>query len=282
MKNFFKKIKNIIKGKNKIIISVFVIVLLIMLAPIKKIDVGYQGVLYNTIKGDITTNKDSGWKLVIPFFQELTTYPVNERTYKIYRDNKEWNNGVDASIVTPTMDNQKISIDVTFVYVLDKDKLPEIYEKFNGEDIDNIEQNYLYGMFKSSVITTVARYSAYDVYSMRREEVQNEIFSDLSKKLENSNIILKDVYIDTIRLSEEAESIIRAEALAEAARIEAQGKSDANKLISESLTDEIMTYESLQKMSESLKLIVIPSGSENQLDLTKIFEEILKNSTDEE
>lgn len=180
------------------------------------------------------------------------------------------------------MDNQKISIDVTFVYVLDKDKLPEIYEKFNGEDIDNIEQNYLYGMFKSSVITTVARYSAYDVYSMRREEVQNEIFSDLSKKLENSNIILKDVYIDTIRLSEEAESIIRAEALAEAARIEAQGKSDANKLISESLTDEIMTYESLQKMSESLKLIVIPSGSENQLDLTKIFEEILKNSTDEE
>lgn len=280
MKKIFNKMKSIIKGKNKIIIGALVAVLLIMLAPIQKIEVGYQGILYNTIRGDISANKTSGWHIVIPFFQDLTSYPVNDRTYKIYRDNKEWNNGVDASIVTPTKDNQKISIDATFVYILDKDKLPDIYEKFNGEDIEGIEQNYLYGVFKSTVINTVAKYTAYDVYSIKREEIQNVIFTELSKKLTDSNIILRDVYLDTIRLSEETESIIRAEALAEAARIEAQGKSDANKLISESLTDEIMTYESLQKMSESLKLIVVPSGSENQLDLTKIFEEILKGSNE--
>ena len=86
------------------------------------------------------------------------------------------------------------------------------------------------------------------------------------------------MYIETVRLSPETESIIRAESLAEAARIEAQGKSDANKLISESLTDKIMAYEALSKLSESLRLIIVPSGTDSQLDFSKIIEQILNEA----
>ena len=275
MKKILSKIKNFLKGKNKIVIVLVVIILLILLAPIQKVEVGQQGIIYNSFGGRISSDLSSGWHVVIPFVQSLTSYPVNDRAYKIYRDNNSWNNGIDASIATPTNDNQKVSIDATFIYSLDKEKLSYIFERFDGKNIGAIEKSFLDDIFKASVINIVAQYSVYDVYSTKRGEIQAKIFDDLSEKLSKTGIILKEMFIDTVRLSTETESIIKAQALAEAARIEAQGKSDVNKLISDSLTDKIMTYEALQKMSESLKLIIVPSGSDAQLDFTKIIEQIL-------
>lgn len=280
MNKRFTNFKNFLKKRNKILIIVIIVALIIIFAPVKKVEVGHEGILYNTISGNVTSVQSSGWHIVYPIIQDLTSYPINERSYKIYRDTKNWNDGVDASIVVPTNDNQEVSLDVSFVYALDENMLLQIYEKFNGQEIEDIEEKYLKDIFKSSVISAVTQYSAYDVYSTKRGEIEAVIKAGLSEKLLDLGIIIKDIYIETVRLSAEMESILKAEALAEAARIEAQGRSDANKLISDSLTNEIMTYESLQKMSDSLKLIIIPSGSENQLDLTKIFEQIL-NSTKE-
>lgn len=278
MKNFFRKVKAFLKGKNKFIFIAAMVVALVLLAPFQKVEIGQRGILYNTINGNISSDLSSGWHVVFPFFQKMISYPTNETIYKIYRDNKNWNNGIDASIVTPTQDNQTVSVDATFVFTLDDTKFSYIFEKFNGASIEEIENNYLDDIFKASVINVITNYTAYDVYSTKRGEVQADILKDLSLKLLDTGIIVKDVYIDTVRLSAETEAVIKAQSLAEATRIEAQGKSDANKLISDSLTEKIMTYEALQKMSESLKLIIVPSGSEGQIDYSKIIEQILNEA----
>ena len=281
MKNLFAKFFGFLGKKKKVLISVAaaVFVLLLLIAPIKKVDIGYRGVKYNSLaKGATETTVSSGWHFVLPFVQELQVYPVNEMTYKIYRDNKNWINGIDASIVTPTLDHQKVSIDSTFVYTLDQSKLVDLYNRFNGKSITDIEENYLDSIFKDAIVNTVAQYSAYDVYSSKREEIQNLVKETVQSKLTDMGIHMKYVFIDTVRLSDETESIIKATALAEAARIEAQGKSDANALISDSLTDKIMTYEALSKLSDSLKLIVVPSGTDSQMDFSKILEQILNQA----
>ncbi|MBS5842951.1 MAG: hypothetical protein KIC77_05655 [Clostridiales bacterium] len=278
MKKFVVKIKDFLKGKNKLIIIAVAVISLILLAPFQKIEIGQQGILYNSVSGKISTDLSSGWHLVFPFFQKMISYPTNETVYKIYRDNKNWNNGIDASIVTPTKDNQTISLDVTFIFSLDKERFVDIFKRFSGEKIEQIENDYLDDIFRASVIDSITKYTAYDVYSSKRSEVQAIVLDDLSSKLLDTGIIIKDVYIDTVRLSTETEAIIKAQSLAEAARIEAQGQSDANKLISDSLTDKIMTYEAIQKMSESLKLIIVPSGSEGQIDYSKIIEQILNET----
>ena len=281
MKKVFSKFGAFIGKKKKIVIPVLVTVavLLLLIAPIKKVDVGYQGVLYSSLnKENKVKNISPGWHFVMPLVQELAVYPVNEVTYKIYRDNKNWTNGIDASIVTPTLDNQKISIDATFVYVLDQSSLTNLYNRFNGNSITEIESNYLDSIFKDAIVNTVSRYSAYDVYSNNREEIQNLVRVIVESRLIEMGISVKYVFIDAVRLSSETESIIKAEALAEAARIEAQGKSDANTLISDSLTDKIMMYEALSKLSDSLKLIVVPSGTDSQMDFSKILEQILNQA----
>lgn len=278
MKKPFTKIIGFIGKKKKAFIALAAAagVLLLLAAPLKKVDIGYGGVLYNSLaKGTSEKSVSPGWHFVVPFIHELAVYPTNDITYKIYRDNKNWTNGIDASIVTPTLDNQKVSVDVTFVYALDQSRLTELYNRFNGESISAIETDYLDSIFKDAVVNAVARYSAYDVYSSKREEMQNLVKETVQNKLADMGITIKYVFIDTVRLSDETESIIKAMALAEAARIEAQGKSDANTLISDSLTDKIMTYEALSKLSDSLKLIVVPSGTDSQMDFSKILEQVL-------
>ncbi len=275
MKKSIEKIKDFLKGKNKLLFFVGAAVVLVLLAPFQKVEIGQQGVLYHSVNGKISSDLLPGWHLVFPFFQKMISYPTNETVYKIYRDNKNWNNGVDASIVTPTKDKQTISLDVIFIFSIDIERLADVFDRFNGEQIEQIESDYLDDIFRAAVVDSITKYTAYDVYSTKRSEVQTVILDTLASKLSDTGIIMKDVYIDTVRLSTETEAIIRAESLAEAARIEAQGQSDANKLISDSLSDKIMTYEAIQKMSESLRLIIVPSGSEGQIDYSKIIEQVL-------
>ena len=275
MKKFVEKMKEFSRGKNKLMFIAGAAVVLILIAPFQKVEIGQQGILYNSVNGKISADLLPGWHLVFPFFQKMISYPTNETVYKIYRDNKNWNNGIDASIVTPTKDNQTISLDVIFIFSLDIERLVDVFDRFNGEQIEQIENDYLDDIFRAAVIDSITKYTAYDVYSMKRSEVQTMILDSLASKLLDAGIIMKDVYIDTVRLSTETEAIIKAESLAEAARIQAQGQSDANKLISDSLSDKIMTYEAIQKMSESLRLIIVPSGSEGQIDYSKIIEQIL-------
>lgn len=269
------KIKSIVSRNNKFTIVLISISLLVLLAPVEKVEVGQQGVLYNTLMGKIDSKLNTGWHVVIPFIQRLTTYPINERIYKIYRDNNNWSKGIDASISSTSNDNQKVSIDATFIYILDKDKINYIYEKFNGQEIEQIEKYYLNDVFKAAVIDVVTKFSAYDVYSAKRIQIQEEVFDRLAIKFADTGVVIKDIHIDTVRLSPETEAVIKAQTIAEATRIEAKGKSDANKLISDSLTNKIMTYEAIQKMSESLKVMIVPGDVENQLDFTKLFEKLL-------
>lgn len=264
----------------KILFIVIFIILVVIFMPLSKVNIGEKAVVYNYITGEITKNVPAGWHLVLPFMHKMTIYPVNDQTYKIWRDNKNWNNGIDASIITPTSDNQKVSIDATFVYSVNTECLDYIFERFNGEGVDSIEKNYLDNIFNNAVVSVVSQYSAYEVYSTKRVDIQNKILEMLKDEIANNGLILKYVYIDTVRLSEEAEAIIRAQALAEAAIIEAQGKSDANRLLSDSLSDTIMTYEAINQLSKSLQLVVIPSGTGTEIDFSKIIEQVLKQEED--
>ena len=114
MKKLMEKMKTNTSIKARLLFIVF-IVALVLLAPLQKVEIGQRGVLYNTVSGKTTSIESAGWHIVIPFFKKMVSYPINETVFKIHRDNKNWNNGIDASIVTPTKDNQEVSIDVTFI-----------------------------------------------------------------------------------------------------------------------------------------------------------------------
>jgi regulator of protease activity HflC (stomatin/prohibitin superfamily) len=138
---------------------------------------------------------------------------------------------------------------------------------------------------RSSVRAVTGRYTAEEIYSTRRGEVEAEIIEATRKALAAKNIEMKDLLIRSIALPEKIKQAIESklqqqqEALAyqfrldrekseaERKRIEAQGIADYNRIISASLTNNILKQKGIDATlqlanSPNSKVVVIGSGED--------------------
>jgi regulator of protease activity HflC (stomatin/prohibitin superfamily) len=63
-----------------------------------------------------------------------------------------------------------------------------------------------------------------------------------------------------------------AEGEADRLRIEAQGQADANRLISESLTPELVQWQAVQTLADNISIALIPSGQGIIIDPATLFQ----------
>ena len=131
--------------------------------------------------------------------------------------------------------------------------------------------------------SVVGRYTPEQLYSSKRDIIELEILEEVKKDLQGQYVNVKRVLVENVRLpntikdaierklKQEQESLeyefrlVTARKEAEKVIIEAQGKADANKILSASLTDKILQDKGIEatiKLSESnnSKVIVIGSG----------------------
>lgn len=136
---------------------------------------------------------------------------------------------------------------------------------------------------RSSVRAVTGRYSAEEIYSTKRAEVETAIIKETRRALAAKNIDMKDLLIRSIILPEKIKNAIESklqqqqEALAykfrldrerseaDRRRIEAQGIADYNRIISASLTDRILQQKGIDATlelanSQNAKVVVIGSG----------------------
>ena len=174
-----------------------------------------------------------------------------------------------------------INVDVTVIFNPFYDKIGYLHE--------NIGINYVSVMVipnvRSSVRAVTGRYTAEEIYSTKRGEVEAEIIESTRQALAEKNIEMKDLLIRSITLPEKIKQAIESklqqqqEALAyqfrldrerseaERRRIEAQGIADFNAIISASLTERILRQKGIDATLElansaNAKVVVIGSGDE--------------------
>jgi len=135
----------------------------------------------------------------------------------------------------------------------------------------------------------VGRYTPEQLYSTKRDAIQNEIFIEtrddvLGQYIQLNSVLVRDVTLPTAikegierKLVQEQEALeyefrlVKAEQEAERQRIDAEGKAIANRILSASLTDRILQEKGIEatlKLAESpnAKVIVVGSG-ENGLPI---------------
>lgn len=174
-----------------------------------------------------------------------------------------------------------INVDVTIIFNPFYNKIGDLHE--------NIGSNYVSVMVipnvRSAVRAVTGRYTAEEIYSTKRGEVETEIIDATRKALADKNIEMKDLLIRSIALPEKIKAAIESklqqqqEALAyqyrldrekseaERLRIEAQGIADYNAIISASLTTNILRQKGIDATlalanSANSKVVVIGSGDE--------------------
>lgn len=174
-----------------------------------------------------------------------------------------------------------IHVDVTVCFKPIVDKIGYIYEKFN--------LNYIEVLVKPEVRSTVrqvmGRYTAEEIYSTKRAEVESAIKEEAEAILHENNITMVALLIRSITLPDQIRVAIenklqqQQEALAyqfrldkekseaERKRIAAEGESRANNIINNSLTNNLLKMRGIEatlelSKSPNTKVIVIGSGDQ--------------------
>jgi regulator of protease activity HflC (stomatin/prohibitin superfamily) len=159
----------------------------------------------------------------------------------------------------------------------------EVLGKLHQEKGTDYIQRVLLPTIRSAARSVVGRYTPEQLYSSKRDAIQQEIFEETQKIVDGQYIQLNEILVRDVtlpptikeaierKLKQEQESLeyefrlVTAQKEAEKVRIEAQGKADANTILSASLTDKILQDKGIDatiKLSESpnAKVIVIGSG----------------------
>src|SRR6185436_1068805 len=153
-----------------------------------------------------------------------------------------------------------IHVDVTVRFNPMPDKIGYIYEKFNVDYVNVL----VVPEVRSAVRQVMGRFTAEEIYSTKRAEVEATIKSECEKVLNANNVNMVALLIRSIQLPDQIRIAIESklqqeqEALAyqfrldkekseaERKRIAAEGESRANNIINNSLTDKLLKMRGIE------------------------------------
>ncbi|MDO5980524.1 prohibitin family protein [Flavivirga spongiicola] len=250
------------------VIVVAIILVIVLAKSAVTIGSGEAGVLYKTFDNGVVTDAPplgEGFHIVAPW-NKVIIYEVRQQ--ELFEKMKVLSsNGLD------------IILETTAWYMPKSVDLGRLHQEKGENYLDRIIKPAL----RSAARSVVGRYTPEQLYSSKRDIIQSEIFDETKKILDNQYIVLNDVLVRDVtlpatikdaierKLKQEQESLeyefrlVTAAKEAEKVIIEAQGKADANRILSASLTDKILQDKGIEatiKLSESpnSKVIVIGSG----------------------
>jgi regulator of protease activity HflC (stomatin/prohibitin superfamily) len=174
-----------------------------------------------------------------------------------------------------------INVEVSVRFNPIPSKLPYLHQQF-GEDYMN---QLVIPEVRSTVRQVMGRYTAEEIYSTKRAEVEFEIVNETTQKLQDNSVETRAVLIRSInlptqiknaiemKLQQEQESLAyqfkieKEEKEAERKRIEAEGESRANNIINASLTPNLLRMRGIETTlklasSPNAKIVVIGSGAD--------------------
>ncbi len=251
------------------IVAVVFIVIYILATSTKTIDSGKAGVLYRKFSNgvDTTHTYSEGFHIIAPwntmFIYEVRQQEIFEKMAVLS------SNGLD------------IKLDASIWFQPDFSKLGNLHQE-KGE---NYIERIIMPAVRSATRSVVGRYTPEQIYSSKRDAIQQEIFEETKKivagqYIQLNSVLVRDVTLPTTikeaierKLRQEQESLEyefrleKAEKEAERQRIEAEGKATANKLLNASLSSNILKEKGIEatlKLAESQnsKVIVIGSGGD--------------------
>jgi prohibitin 1 len=253
-----------------IILLAFVLIIFVSKSSIN-IGYGEAGVLFKTFGGGVVTDKpplSEGFHIIAPW-NKVYIYNVKQQEF------------FEGNMQVLSSNGLEISLDVSVLYQPIYSELGLLH-KTKGENYVNI---VLIPQIRAVARSVVGRYTPEQLYSTKRDAIQNEIYEETQKVVENQHIQLNAVLVRDVslplaikegierKLIQEQEAleyefrIEKAKQEAEKQRIDAEGKATANRILSASITNMILKEKGIEATKElatspNAKVIVIGSGKD--------------------
>jgi len=148
------------------------------------------GVRLNRLTGS-TTQLGEGVALAIPGIHELRRYSMGDQTYSPTRSSK-----ANGEAPFQSSEGLSLGVELTIRYALDASKLATASKNLpadiNGELVGPIVQGVIYKVF--------TRYTVREIFSTKRQELQDIIEAELKPLMANEGIVLRSVMMGNVDL----------------------------------------------------------------------------------
>jgi len=258
----------------------FLSFIFLIASMVRLIPPGNVGVVIVFGKVQETTLKN-GLHLVNPF-ASIEKMSIRTEDYTMSGISREGQLRGDDAIQALTSEGLMVRLDVTVWYKLMPEGAAEVYSTLGTQYVDKIVRPAA----RTSIRNVISNYKVEDIYTQNRESVSIEISENLrsavkDRKVEIERVLLRDVKLpDKVQneinakmaAKQEAEKmefvLDKARREAERKAVEAQGISDANKIIAKSLSGSYLQWyyiQTLQSLVNSPNNTVIVTPFDQKL-----------------
>ena len=256
------------KGKSLFVIVPLLIiaVLFFMIFCVEKIPRGYVGSVYSISGGTSDKVLTEGWKLKKPH-EKVTEYSV--ATEQLLMTKKDSKDSPDNESFNATCKDGVLNVDLEMSYHFEAEDIPAIAKRYRGLSGEEIVNTRIKSKVRTYVNEVTSEYTVLEAYMDKKSELNTELTAHLQKMLEPYGIVvesatlprtepdeaIKQAITERSKKAQEVEAakqeqekqkilaetkIIEAKGEAEAAIEKAKGEAKANKIVSESLTENLL------------------------------------------
>ncbi len=252
------------KNKNiaSAVTTIVFIALILFFCSFKTIKSGQIGL--KTRFGKITeTSLKEGINFKIPFIEKIKT--INIKVQKSEMD-----------IESSTKDLQIVQTKVAVNYRINQDKAPSLYRQVGNSYKDTV----LNPAIKESIKSAIAKYNAEEI-TVNRSSVSQSCLKAIQDKVEKYGIVIEDFNLTDFSFSAEytkaiedkqvaEQNLEKAKLEAEKKLVEAEATKKANELLQESLTDNLIMKQFIEKWNGQLPKA---TGNGSIFDITGLLGE---------
>lgn len=260
------------------IIGGILVIIGILTACIIQIEAGEIGVqkLFGKVQNNVL---QSGLHFINPLLN-VEKMDVKTQNYTMSSVHDEGAKQGDDAIRVLTSDGLEVVIDLTVLYKVTPSDAPRIVRETGLDYINKIVRP----VTRTKIRDNAVYYDAVALYSTKRDEFQGRIFKSIEADFKNRGMQLEQLLVRNITLPAMVKTAIEQKITAEQdaqkmqfvlqkerqeaerKRVEAQGISDYQHIISESLTDRQLQYEQIKAMKElagstNAKMVIMGKGN---------------------
>jgi len=260
------------------LVGLVVIALGVLTACVIQIEAGQVGVqkLFGKVQTEVL---NSGLHFINPLV-DVVKLDIKTQNYTMSGVQDEGHKAGDDAIRVLSADGLEVTIDLSVLYRVVPNETPKLL----SETGENYEDKIVRPITRTRIRDNAVYYDAVALFSGKRDEFQQRIFKTIEGDFNKRGLLLENLLVRNITLPQSVKATIeqkinaeqdaqkmqfvlqKEKQEAERKRVEAQGIADYQRIISESLTDKQLQYESIKAQLEiakspNAKVIIMGKGS---------------------
>ncbi len=167
-------------------------------AAVHVVPAGHGAIVFNQLTGVRPVSLGEGMNLVVPFVERPRNYEVRTRTYVFSGMRIQEGDASSDAMNAKTSDAQTVLLDVTVRYHLDPEQLHRLHDEVGP----TYEEKIIRPQSEDAARGVVAAYKAEEVFSTKRQELEDRIEDALRDAFLRSYIELDEVLLRNVTFSE--------------------------------------------------------------------------------